>query len=233
MLSFRPDPGGIVTDPRGWASASGYEFWIVPGNADLITAMGATNDGLDGYGWTATSLIITEGTAGDFLSSADVTPTHLTANANLDALVSPRIFGSYDHGLQAARWLGYTPTKLTLEMYAAFPTNTANETTSFIGLVAPSVTDAAAAGGGGAIRSGGTASTFFLTSDLGSDAGAAIDAAWHLFRIEYGLTTTEWFIDGVSQGTITTEADIWPLAFKLYAATTNRPALAWARIFYS
>jgi len=100
-------------------------------------------------------------------------------------------------------------------------------------MTSPANVDSAAADSAGAVRSGGTASTFFLTSDNGSDAGAAIDTNYHLWRITYGSSTTEWFIDDVSQGTITTETDIWPLSFKAYCGTTNRLALVWARIYYS
>lgn len=232
-MSFGADPGGIITNPRWWASAWGYEYWTLFGHADWITVMSSSNNGGSGYGWTMTSLGVTEGSAGDFLSQADHTPTFCLFNAASDALVSPRVFGSYDAGIMAQRFLGYPPTTLTLEFYAAFTTASANETTTFIGMVAPSCVDAAAAGSGGAIRSGGTASTFFLTSDNGSDAGANIDTGYHLWRIVYGATTTEWFIDDVSQGTITTETDIWPLSFKAFAGTTNRLALVYARVYYS
>lgn len=232
-MSFGADPGGIVVDPRYWASAWGHEYWTLFGNADWVAAMSATNDGASGYGWTATALSVNNGDAGDFLSPADLTPTHCAFNAAADALVSPRVFGSYDHGLMASRFLGYPVTTLTLEFFAAFNTASANETTTFIGMVDPANTDAASAGSAGAIRSGGTASTFFLTSDNGSDAGAAIDTNWHLWKIQYGQSTTEWFIDDVSQGTITTETDIWPLSFKAIAGTTNRMVLSWARIYYS
>lgn len=232
-MSFGADPGGIIANPRWWESGWGYEYWTLFGNADWVAAMSASNNGGSGYGWTMTALSIVEGASGDFLSSADHTPTYCSLGANLDSLVSPRVFGSYDHGIMAQRFLGYPPTTLTLEFYAAFLTASANETTTFVGMVAPSNVDAAAAGSAGAIRSGGTASTFFLTSDNGSDAGAAIDTNYHLWRIVYGPTTTEWFIDDVSQGTITTETDIWPLSFKAYSATTNRIALVYARIWYS
>lgn len=233
---FRPDPGGIVNDPRYWQSNSGYEFWINFGHLDLMTVMSATNDGLSGYGWTgaiAANAAITEGSTGDFLSSADIDPTRLVVGSTNTQLASPRIFGSYDHGQQAARWLGGTPTKLCTEFYARMSVASANETTSFIGFHTPAGTDVAAAGGGGGVRSGGTASTFFLTSDLGSDVGAAIDTNWHLWRIEVGLTNTEWFQDDVSQGTITTETDIWPQSWRVASGTTNRPQVAWARVYYA
>lgn len=236
-LSFPPQPGaGIVMHARDWIDTPGYEFWLNAGETDLVTVAAATNlVGLSGFGWTATALTVTAGSSADFISSADVDPTRIITDAGSDLLASPRIFGEYSHALQASRFLGYMPTKLTLEMYARFATASANETTSFIGLNGPAVVDAAAAGGGGSIRSGGTASTFFLTSDAGSDAGLAIDTTYHKWRITWGATatTTEWFQDDVSMGTITTEADIWPLSLVMFAGVTNRPELAWLRIYYS
>jgi len=193
--------------------------------------MSASNDGLSGYGWVATALSVTEGSAGDFLSSADIDPTRVIFNAAADALVSPRIFGSYDHGLVAARYLGYPPTKLSCEVYAQWTTATANENGSFFGFTGPSVTDATAVNSGAAIVCDGT--NWILKSDNGTDTGALDDGSWHLFKIEVGATTTEWFIDGASQGTITTETDIWPLCFKAITTTTNRFGIAWVRIWYS
>lgn len=233
-LQYNADRGGIINDPRWWATSAGYEFWINFGHLDMVIVMAATNDGLSGYGWTgavAANAAITEGSAGDFLSSADVDPTRLVIGSTNTALQSPRIFGSYDHALIASRFLGYMPTKLSMECYARFSVASANETTSFIGLHTPAGSDIAAAGGGGGIVSNGT--NFLLVSDAGSDAGAAIDTAWHLWRIEWKAATVEWFIDGVSQGTITTEADIWPLSWAVRSGTTNRPQVSWARLFYS
>ena len=233
-LDFRADPGGIVTDPRFWASSQGYEFWAVFGHLDAWgTVMAATNDGLSGYGWNAAiaaTASITEGSAGDFLSSADIDPTRLVRGSTNTALKSPRVFGSYDHGLQAARFLGGMPTKLTMECYARMSVASANETTAFIGLL--SGTDAAAAGGGGAITS--DSANFLYVSDTATDAGAAIDTNWHVFKITWSATV-EWWIDGVSQGSgITLMTDIWPLAFSIgdAAAGTNRPQVSWVRMYY-
>ena len=51
---------------------------------------------------------------------------------------------------------------------------------------------------------------------------------------ELKFSTTQWFIDNVTQGTITTEADIWPQCMSFYNATTiNNINPVWARVFYS
>lgn len=221
---------GIVADPKDWQYAWGHDFRFNAGNADIITTAAAANpSGLSGWGWTTTALGVTEGSAGDFLSSSDLDPTRIVWNAAADALVSPRIFGSYDHMLIAAETLGSTPTKLCCEVFARWTTNSTNETTSFFGFAAPGTTDAAAAGGAAGVTSNGT--NFLLTSDNGSDSGAAVDTSWHRWRIEVGASTTEWFIDSTSQGTITTETDIWPTAFKAIT-NTNRFDVAWFRVYY-
>lgn len=221
--------GGVITDPRLWASAPGYEFWFVPGHIDLVGAMADTNEGLSGHGWTYfTAPTITDGSAGDFLSAADLTPTRLSSGAS-QGIASPRIFGSYDHALQASKYLGSMPTKLSVEFYAAWTLVATNQTTAFLGLCAPAVTDAVAAGSAGAIVSDAT--NFRLRSDNGDDAGAAVNTTYHRWRITFGGSTTEWFIDEVSQGTVTTEADIWPVSMKITGAS-NSIDVAWARVYY-
>ena len=222
---------GVVVNPRLWATQPGYEFWISWGNGDFAVAEGTSNAGLDGNGWTITN--VGQGTlfGGDFLSLADRGHASITLVTS-DFISSPRIFGSYDHMLQAAEFLGYFPTKLNLEVMGHFSSFATNETISFFGFAGPAVTDCAAAGSGGGIRSGGTASTFFLTGDNGEDAGAAVNNSGHLWRITVDATNTEWFIDEVSQGTIATEADIWPLSF-VAAGISNQIQIAWVRIWYS
>ena len=223
---------GIVRSPMWWADSPGWSFWFVPGHADPITVAGATNlDGLSGFGWVATSLAVTEGSGADFLSSADLDPTRIITNGASDLLASPRIFGSYDHGLQAAEFLGYEPTKLILDLYGRFATASANETTSFMGMAGPAVVDAAAAASGGAFTSNGT--NFIWVSDGATDTGALIDTSFHRWKAVYTFgSTVEWFIDGASQGTAAIEADIWPLSFVMFAGTTNRPELVWLNIRY-
>jgi len=221
---------GIIKDPRYWETSSGYEFMADFGNADLITVLSSTNNGLSGYGWATTSLVATDGTAGDLLSPTDVTPTHILTDAASDTIFSPRIFGSYSHALQASRFMGYFPTRLVMECYAAFTVASANEAASFFGLITPSGTTAGANGSAACIFSDGT--NFVCSGDKGFDNGAAIDNAWHLWKVVVESSTTEWFIDGVSQGTYTTEQDVWPTSFKMIVSTTNRIGISWIRIYY-
>jgi len=231
-------PPRVHVGPHDWDNGAATDYWInFNAAANQVAAAAATNPGgLSGWFHTTTSLVATAGTAGDMNVSTDFTPSHILTDAANDAFVSPRIFGGYDQFQRVADILGYAPTKIRLDAYAAFTVNTANETTSFFGLCAPATTDTAAAGGGGGIHSDGT--NFKLTSDLGTDAGAAKDNLWRKWRIEYGPTNTEWFLDATpsgtltSQGTITTELDIWPLSFKMIVGTTNRIGLSWVHIGY-
>lgn len=211
---------GVITNPRDWLDSAGYEFWLVAGSGDSVTASGATNlSGLDSYGWTTTALDVAIGNSGDFLSSGDTTPVHIPFNASGDNLSSPTIFGDYSHGLVAAAFLGAMPTTLNVEIRAAWPTASANEDATYIGFPTAA-----------AIYSNGT--TFALSNGTATDGGAALDAAWHTFKISINATNTEWFIDGSSQGTLTTRTDLWPRGVTCTASTTNRVNVAWIRVWY-
>lgn len=222
----------VHVGPRDWDNGGATDYWLsAAGNANQVAAAGATNPGgLPGWFWTCTSIALGATAAGDLNSSGDNEPAVLRTDASGDEIVSPICLGGYDNFQRAASILGYTPTKLVVEFFAAFGVASANETTTFIGLAIWNGTDAAAAGGAGCITSNGT--NFHLTSDNGSDAGAAINTAFHKWKIQFDATNTEWFIDDVSQGTITTEGDIYPTSFHMRAATTNRISLAWLHIYY-
>lgn len=210
---------------KDWEEAA-TDFWIFAGNNDLVTVQAATNvAGLSGWGWTATSVLYTNDSTGDFLSSADDTPPNFSADANADQLVSPRVFGSYAHGLMVSKILGKLPTKLILEFYGAFPTASASEAATFMGL-----NDGGTAGA--FIYSDGT--NFQLSNGTNLDAGALIDNLYHLWKIVINSVTglIEWFQDGVSQGTIAVPTDVFPLALKCAASTTNRWAMSWAHVWY-
>ena len=207
-----------------WQSMPGTDYWIVASSADMVTASGATNlSGLDSFGWTTTTLGVTNLATADFMSSADDTPPIIQGADTTDVLKSPVIFGNYSHQLLASKLLGYMPTQLIAEFYGAFTVATANETGSFMGLDN-------AAGSTALIHS--NTNNFALKCGANTDVGAAVDNAYHLWKIVVGSTTTEWFIDGVSQGTVTTTVDVWPSGFACEAFTTNRWALSWGHVFY-
>ena len=230
----------VMVGPRDWDNvlATDYGVNFLDLSPQVAAASASSPYGLSGWGHVTTALTTTANGTGNFNSSANFDPTFLNMGAAADAFVTPSMFGGYDQFQRVGDVLLYLPTTIVVDVYAQFNTASANETTSFFGLCAPAVTDMAAAGGGGGIRSGGTASTFFLTSDNGSDAGAAIDTSWHRWRIVYGSTNTEWFDDIAtpgtlaSRGTITTEINIWPLSFKALVGATNRIRISWFHISY-
>jgi hypothetical protein len=215
-------------------------WWNFTGNTNQVAAAGATTPyGLSGWGQTTTSLVATDGTAGDLNASGDFTPSHILTNATADTFITPRMFGGYDQFQRVSDVLGYVPTGLILDYYSAWTVHTTNETVAFIGMTSPACVDAAAAGSGGCVTSNAT--NFVLVSDNGSDAGALVATTWHRTRIQYGtaagLTTTEWFTDLAvagtlaSHGTITTELDIWPLSFKAFVGT-NDFGISWVHLWY-
>lgn len=230
----------VHVGPRDFDNGAATDYWLNFNAATTqVAAASASNPyGLSGWGFTTTSLVATAGTAGDLNASGDFTPSHILTDAASDAFVTPRIFGGYDQFQRVADVLGYAPTELVVDQYAAFTVSSANETGSFFGLCAPAVTDITAAGGGCGIRSDGT--NFLLASDTGSDAGSLVAATWRKWRIVVGSTNTEWFTDIAapgtlaSHGTISTETDIWPLAYKMIvvAAGTNRIGISWIHIWY-
>lgn len=218
---------GIITNARDWQDGFGYEFWLIAG-ADLATTAAAANpSGLSGWGWTMTSISVTEGSSADFNSTSDRDPTRFTTNASGDLLYSPRRFGSAEDFVLAGRALGSTPTKLCFETWARFTTVANNESATGFGFAPSGALTTKSA----AIYSNGT--NFLAASGANTDTGAAVDTSWHLWRMEVGASTTEWFIDDVSQGTLTTTvADIWPAGFVMFTSTSNRIDMAWARVYY-
>ena len=222
--------GRIHVRPSQWTRTAATDFWYAERAAGV-----AADELITDYGWTTTSLSYTIGSAADLLTSADVgTPTSTDFGAANDLLLSPSIFGDYMHSQIAAHILGYQPTTLNLEAYAAFTTSSANETISGFGFSTGSgltatnhVAHIFSNGTNFAIR--GTDGTGALT-----DAGAAVDASFHKWKIVATAGgSVEWFIDGTSQGTITLKTDMFPTAFTASVTTTNRLSLSYAHIWYA
>jgi len=217
----------LFVPPQDWGVQPGTDFMLLP-EGEILTANGYL---LSDYGWTTTSLSLVTGAGADFIASADVgVPGHILTNASGDLLQSPVVFGDYYHAWLASKILGYVPSTLVVEVIAAFSVATANETTSGFGLIED--------GGGPATANDALAyifsdsANFGLRSGAASDAGAAVDNAWHVWRIEVDSTNVEWFIDDTSQGTIALEADEWPVSFGMHTLTTNRVLLGPVHIYY-
>lgn len=216
----------MVSDPRLWASTPGLEFWATFKHADVVNTMGSANEGWSGHGWGMfpTSGLVTDGSAGDVLSAADNDPTALNLDGSFGSATSACVFGGYDHALAAKRFLGYMPTTLSIEVFASFTTVANNDNSTYIGFTSALNTNCI-------INSDGT--NFRFQDDVASDLGATADTAWHLFGITINASDMEWFIDGVSQGTLTTQADRWPALVALVTgAGSNRLKVAWCRVYY-
>lgn len=220
-----------VLTPQSWGLAVGTDFWMPVATGDLF----ASPIALDTYGWTTTSLQVVTGTAADFLSSSDYgVPGNILLNQAGALLQTPYVFGDYLHGYAASVLLGYMPTKLNLEFWAAFNTVSNNEVATGFGWVQPGGSANVANDHMAMIVSDGT--NFLLRSDAASDTGAAVDTSWHRWKIVVTFGgSVEWFIDTVSQGTLAIQTDEWPAAFGAgILATTgaNRLALGLTHISY-
>ena len=220
-----------------WSDMSGTDYWLEPGSA----VNGATTFLLSNRGWTTTSLGITAGSAADLNKLADPgVPRTVLFNASGDLLTSPFVFGDYAHAKVAAMMMGRPdlPRYLVMDSYAAFTTASSDENTSGFGFVEA----------GGAITSQGDqlacivsdSANFKLASGADSDVGAVVDNSYHWWRIVLDALKTggtgdavEWFIDGVSQGTIDLETDLFPVGFSAHTLTNNRVALGQTHIFYA
>jgi hypothetical protein len=217
-----------------WQSEAATDFWVLALSADPVTASGATNlSGLDSYGWVTNNLSIIAADGGTFLDPTDVATTAIDFGATGDRLQSPYMFGDYSHGLLAGQILGHLPTRLIVEVYAAFTTHSSDENRTGFGLVKATGSGATAADQVAWIYTDNT--NFQLRSSADSDAGDTDDGDFHQFRIVVSKGTTdavEWFIDGTSQGTMDLEIDKCPWAFACHTLTNNRISLAWAHLWY-
>lgn len=226
-----------VTKPEDWNRSGGTDYWAFFGLEATVAAAGSSAL-LSDSGWITTSLAETAGTGADFLATGDRTaPAHILTDASGDLLQSPPVFGDYGHGQIAASILGYSPTQLVAEFYAAMTVHSADETRSGWGFVEAGGTAGTDADAMAWIRTDGT--NFICRSAADADTGATDDASWHTFKIVLSNTTAagtdmvEWFIDGTSQGTLDLQTDLFPVSFGMHALTTNRPALAWVHIYYA
>ena len=221
-----------VLHPHEWAEAGATDYWANFGNVVCISG-NAIGD-LDLYGWTTTGFSHTVGSAADFLSSSGVGTTGgVNFGAVSDHLRSPFIFGDYAHGQLVAALLGYDPTILNMECYARFAANANEEETGFGFVEAGSAVPFVKAGLMALITSDGT--NFSLESGAAADAGSADNTTPHLFKIAVGSASIEWFIDGVSQGTLALQTGLWPVAWGASTKATsgtNDPVINWIHIWY-
>jgi hypothetical protein len=223
-----------------WGDSAGTDFWLYPG----VELTGATTFLDSSTGWTTTSTGLTAGTGADFMASADKgTPRSAVANAQNDLVVSPAIFGDYQHARVAQLIMGERtlPRYLIMDALAGFSVgSTSSEENTAFGFLEAGGSGTTAADHFAAIASDGT--NFVGRSGADSDVGAAIDTAQHLWRLilDRGSATSgaisngaEWFIDGTSQGTFDIQADLSPSAFIIaQGGATNRVEVGFVHIYY-
>ncbi len=221
-----------VANPLDWGTNAGTDFILVPSTTVAQIAATTVDGALVDRGWTHTALSYAVATGADFITAADKgTPNGILFNASGDILRSPVIFGDWAHAYQAGWFLGYLPTTLNVEMIAAFTVASADEAQSAIGLLEDGGTASVANDHFASIYSDGT--NFKLRSGAASDAGALVDNLFHVWKIVVTSANVEWFMDGVSQGTIALEADELPVSFFGHTLTTNRISLGPVRIWYA
>lgn len=235
-ITRAPDRRVHAVSPNDWAIVAATDYWANFGS--VLGIPGGAGDGdLDLFGWITTGFSHTVGSAAGMLDSSDA---GTTGGINLDAIsdfiLSPFIFGDYAHGQMVAGILGHDPTILNMECFARFAANANEEETGF-GFVEAQVSgpfvksDLMAL-----ITSDGTNFSLEGAGDL--DAGSTDNTNPHLFKIAVNKGTTdaiEWFIDGVSQGTMDSQVNLWPVAWGASTKATsgtNDPVISWVHIWY-
>lgn len=222
-----------------WNRAVGTDYWMIPATNDELTAAATNYEILSNADWTTTSLTHGAGSAGDLLAAigGDVAagPVWVT-NAASDELLSPAIFGSAEHATIAAAFLGYAPTKLSLEWLASFSVATSAETASALGFTTGSIITAT--NQVLAIYSDGT-NFKYRTTGTTSTAGAAVDNAVHKWKITLDKTLGKAFayMDGAIIGAAAGLAlvnDLFPcsIGFGNVAAGNNRIQAGIAHVWY-
>ena len=226
-----------VLTPQSWGVAAGTDFWFMGSVNGMLTA--GNGHELSDYGWTTTALSLQNGSAADFLSTIALDPGNPGAilfDAASDLLLSPAIFGDYQHAYQAEVLLGFAPSQLCLEAIGAFTVATNNETATGFGFIEDGGSPITVADHMAYIFSNGT--NFAIRNGATTtDTGAAVDTNSHKWKMVITSGgSIEWFIDGTSQGTISIQDDEWPASFGAgVLATTgaNRFQIGMVHIWYA
>lgn len=222
-----------VTSPAEWGHAVGTDYHAFFGEAD--EAAGGGKD-LSANGWESSGFGYLAGSLAGFLDVDDQgTLGGFNFNTASDYLISPFIFGSYTHGRFMQNILGHFPTTLSMEVMAAFASTAADEQATGFGFVEAGSTGALAKADLMAFISVG-ATNFELHSGAAADEGSAKDTNPHVFKILITFGgNAEWFIDGVLQGSIAIQANLWPAAWaaNTQVAGANDPVVSWVDIEYA
>ncbi len=235
-------------DADRWQDSVGTDYWLHPALL-MGTTVAGSNRVIDN-GWSIEAEHGVAGSAGDFrggvitngVPTTPGIPPHVALIATGDLIVSPPIFGTYDHMWAASRIVGKDslPTKLVLETRAAFTTGSADEPTSGFGFFEDATTTTSATealqlafiSSNGANYELNTNASTTLTS-----VGAAISTSWKTWRIEIkyntaAVATASWFINGALQGSLPPTTGEAPYAFGAHTLTTNVLKIGPLHIYY-
>jgi hypothetical protein len=216
------------------------------------TTVAGSNRVIDN-GWTLEAEHGVAGSGGDFLGGGLTggnlqtpvdpgIPPHVALLLTGDLIVSPPVFGTYDHAYAAMRIAGKKslPTKMVVETRAAFTTASADEPTSGFGMFEDATTTTTATEALQLAFISSNAANFEYNTNASTtltDVGAAIDNNWHNFVQEFlydtsGVFRSNWYIDGAFQGFILPTTDEAPYAWGAHALTTNVVKIGVVHIYY-
>jgi hypothetical protein len=236
-----------------WQDAIGTDYWMQP--ALLMGTTVAGSNRLVDNGWTLEAEHAVAGSGGDFLGgsfsvnaagayvpSDPGIPPHVSLVATGDLIVSPPVFGTYAHAKAAAEICGKRtlPTKLVMDVHAAFTDASVDEEESGFGLFEDATTTTTATEALQLAFISSNSVTFELASNASGentpDAGAAVDAVWHDWRIELrydtsGVARAYWYIDRKLQGNIPFTQDEAPYAWGAHVLL-NDVKIGVVHIFY-
>lgn len=231
-----------------WQDTAGTDFWLMPALL-MGTTVAGSNRVIDN-GWTLEAEHGVDGSGGDFRGGVITAgspsdpgiPNHVALLATGDLIVSPTIFGDYAHMLAAAQVVGRgtLPTKLIMDVRAAFTTASGNEPTSGFGFFEAGTTTTSATENLQLAFISSDSANFQLATNASStlvDVGAAVSATWKNWRIVLDYTTSavfraSWFINGVLQGSIVPTTDEAPYAFGAHTLSSNVVKIGPVHIFY-
>jgi len=221
-----------------WANQIGTDYWLTPGK-DYLSASKSTT--LSDRGWTTTTQVITLGSAESFgvhVASTGV-PSAFIPTAASSSLVSPAIFGDYNHMWNAAQLLRkkQLPLYMIADIYGAFPVNVnASESAGFGFLKGGGTNGTQSANEYGYINSDGT--NFQLYNSTTNSANTlAVDTLYHRWRIVFDRLASKIYftVDGnVPTGFVapTITAGTFPMSFAAWNSANNTQKIASAHIFY-
>lgn len=226
MLSPSPERRVYVdASLHGWHRMFGTDYVASWANASAYA----------GWTYTGTPSLIANASDGDLFSLTDHNPAglQLATTASAQSMRLQELpFGTYNHFVNAEKILGYTPTRLVMTIIARFSVASANEAQTGFGLV--NVTTATTSNGQKVAWIASDGTNFILRSNTTTDTGATVDTNWHEWKVVVDATNTEWFIDGASQGSYSTVADIWGGGFQVNGAAsrTNVPQISSVHLRY-